>query len=285
MTDRQFLRMVGSVEAASEHPIGRAVALGAEEAGTDLTGVNGFNAIGGRGVVGTVDGVEVVVGTPKLLADRGFFVPDVLTDRMAEVESQGATAFLGGWEGEAKGMIAVADTPRQSAAGAIAALSQLGLGTALITGDNQRTAEAVAARLGITRVEAEVTPEEKAEVLNRLRGDQRAVAFVGDGINDAPALAAADVGIAIGTGTDVAIETADVVLMAGDPALVATAIRLARRTFAVIRQNLFWAFGYNVAAIPLAAAGLLDPMIAAAAMALSSVSVVTNSLRLRRFDR
>ncbi len=282
---RLFLRMVGSVEAASEHPIGRAVALGAEEAGTDLTGVNRFNAIGGRGVIGTVDGVEVVVGTPKLLADRGFFVPDVLTDRMAEVESQGATAFLGGWDGEAKGMIAVADTPRESAAGAIAALNQLGLGTALITGDNQRTAEAVAARLGISRVEAEVTPEEKAEVLNRLRGDQRAIAFVGDGINDAPALAAADVGIAIGTGTDVAIETADVVLMAGDPALVATAIRLARRTFAVIRQNLFWAFGYNVAAIPLAAAGLLDPMIAAAAMALSSVSVVTNSLRLRRFDR
>ena len=182
-------------------------------------------------------------------------------------------------------MIAVADTPHESAAGAIAALSQLGLGTALITGDNQRTAEAVAARLGITRVEAEVTPEEKAEVLNRLRGDQRAVAFVGDGINDAPALATADVGIAIGTGTDVAIEIADVVLMAGDPALVVSAIRLARRTFAVIRQNLFWAFGYNIAAIPLAAAGLLDPMIAAAAMALSSVSVVTNSLRLRRFDR
>jgi P-type E1-E2 ATPase len=277
--------MVGSVEAASEHPIGRAVALGAEEAGVQLTDVSGFGAIGGRGVTGAVDGIEVVVGTPKLLADRGFVVPDVLADRMADIESEGATAFLGGWDGEAKGMIAVADRPRDSAAAAIAALGELGLGNALITGDNQRTAEAVAARLGITRVEAEVMPEEKAAAVDRLRGDSRVVAFVGDGINDAPALAAADVGVAIGTGTDVAIETADVVLMAGDPALVVTAIRLARRTLAVIRQNLFWAFGYNVAAIPLAAVGLLDPMIAAAAMALSSVSVVTNSLRLRRFDR
>jgi copper-transporting P-type ATPase V len=282
---RQFLRMVGSVEAASEHPIGRAVALGAEEAGVQLTQVTGFGAIGGRGVTGAVDGIEVVVGTHKLLADRGFVVPDVLADHMAEIESEGATAFLGGWDGEAKGMIAVADRPRDSAAAAIAALGELGLGSALITGDNQRTAEAVAARLGITRVEAEVMPEEKAAAVDRLRGASRVVAFVGDGINDAPALAAADVGVAIGTGTDVAIETADVVLMAGDPALVVTAIRLARRTLAVIRQNLFWAFGYNVAAIPLAAVGLLDPMIAAAAMALSSVSVVTNSLRLRRFDR
>ncbi len=285
LADRhQFLRLVGSVEAASEHPIGRAVALGAEEAGVELTDATAFTAIGGRGVTGIVDDVEVVVGTPKLLADRGFIVPDVLVDRMAKLESEGATAFLAGWDGEAQGMIAVADGPRESAAAAIAALGELGLGTALITGDNQRTAEAVAARLGITRVEAEVMPEEKAATVDRLRGASRVVAFVGDGINDAPALAAADVGVAIGTGTDVAIETADVVLMAGDPALVVTAIRLARRTLTVIRQNLFWAFAYNVAAIPLAAAGLLDPMIAAAAMALSSVSVVTNSLRLRRFD-
>jgi P-type E1-E2 ATPase len=261
------------------------VALGAEEAGIQLPDVTGFGAIGGRGVTGMVDGIEVVVGTPKLLADRGFVVPDVLADRMAEIESEGATAFLGGWGGEAKGMVAVADRPRDSAAAAIAALVELSLGTAMITGDNQRTAEAVAARLGITRVQAEVMPEEKAAAVDRLRAADSVVAFVGDGINDAPALAAADVGVAIGTGTDVAIETADVVLMAGDPALAVTAIRLARRTLAVIRQNLFWAFGYNVAAIPLAAVGLLDPMIAAAAMALSSVSVVTNSLRLRRFDR
>ena len=281
----EFLRRVASVEAASEHPIGRAVALGAEEAGVELTAVTGFSAIGGRGATGVVDGVEVVVGTPKLLADRGLWVPGALSDHMAQVEGEGATAFLGGWDGEARGMIAVADTPRQSAAGAIAALGELGLATALITGDNQRTAEAVAARLGVARVEAEVTPEEKAGAMHRLRSGNRVVAFVGDGINDAPALAAADVGMAIGTGTDVAIETADVVLMAGDPAVAVTAIRLARRTLAVIRQNLFWAFAYNVAAIPLAAFGLLDPMIAAAAMALSSVSVVTNSLRLRRFDR
>ena len=272
------------MEAASEHPIGRAVALGAEEAGDELTDVNRFNAIGGRGAPGRGRGRGGGGHTQAARRPRILCARCRSSDRMAEVESQGATAFLGGWDGEAKGMIAVADTPRQSAAGAIAALGELGLGTALITGDNQGRRKpwrlgsgypgggrGDAGREG--RVHEPVAECQQGRRLCRRRDQRRSRpgrGRCGDRDRD---------------GTDVAIETADVVLMAGDPALVVTAIRLARRTFAVIRQNLFWAFAYNVAAIPLAAAGLLDPMIAAAAMALSSVSVVTNSLRLRRFER
>nr|MBA2338209.1 HAD-IC family P-type ATPase [Acidimicrobiia bacterium] len=273
------------VEAASSHPIGKAVALGAEERSVELIGDVDTETLPGRGVVGSVDGTTVVVGNAKLFADRGLVVPAPLAEAVDRYEAAGHTAFLGGWEGEARGALAVADTVRPSSAEAVAWFDGAGIATALLTGDNRRTAEAIAAQVGISDVIAEVMPAEKAAEIARLQHDGRTVAFVGDGINDAPALVRADLGIAIGTGTDIAIESGDIVLMSGDPALAATAIELARATFRTIRQNLFWAFAYNVAAIPLAAAGLLDPMIAAGAMALSSVSVVGNSLRLRRFDR
>ena len=283
--EHRFLRLVGSVEAASSHPIGKAVALGAEERGVDLTTDVLTETIPGRGVVGVVDGTTVVVGNAKLLADRGLVVPDLLADAAARFEAEGHTAALAGWGGAARGALAVADTVRPTSAAAVTSLERSGISTALLTGDNRRTAEAVASQVGIGVVVAEVMPGEKASEIDRLQTAGRTVAFVGDGINDAPALTAADLGIAVGTGTDIAIESGDIVLMSGDPALVPTSVELARATFRTIRQNLFWAFAYNTAAIPLAAAGLLDPMIAAGAMALSSVSVVANSLRLRRFAR
>jgi cation-transporting ATPase V len=279
-----FLHRVGSVEAASEHPIGQAVALGAEERDIELAPVSDFEAVAGHGVIGTVDGTEIVVGKAKLVADRGLVIPERWQTRLSDLERQGKTAFLAGWNGEAHGVIAVADTVRPSSAHTVARLHQLGVSTAMITGDNLRTAETIAGAVGIDRVVAEVLPGEKADEVARLQAGGALVAFVGDGINDAPALTRADLGMAIGTGTDVAIEAGDIVLMSGNPELVATAMLLARRTFRTIKENLFWAFFYNVAAIPLAAAGLLNPMIAAGAMAFSSVSVVTNSLRLRRFE-
>jgi Cu+-exporting ATPase len=280
----EFLRRVGSVEAASGHPIGKAVALGVEERDVELVEVPDAEVVAGMGAIGTVDGDLVVVGKAKLLADRGIHVASTWSDRLAAFEQSGMTAFVAGWNGEARGVIAVADTVRPTAAEAISSLHRLGLQSVLVTGDNRRTAEAVAARIGIGRIEAEVLPGDKADVVTGLQHEGLTVAFVGDGVNDAPALTAADLGLAIGTGTGVAIDAGDVVLMNGDPAMTSTAIRLARRTFGTIRGNLFWAFLYNVAAIPLAAAGLLDPMIAAGAMAFSSVSVVLNSLRLRRFS-
>lgn len=230
---------------------------------------------------GEVDGVAVMAGKPKLFADSGWPVPGSVLDAMAEMEGRGETAFVVGWGGEGRAAMSVSDELRPEASSAIRRLREDGRAVAMITGDNIRTAETVAGALGVERVLAEVLPAEKADEISRLAGDG-AVAFVGDGVNDAPALAAADVGIAIGAGTDVAIETADVVLMGGAVTGVVDALDVASATVRVIRQNLFWAFVYNVAAIPLAAAGLLNPMIAAAAMALSSVSVVTNSLRLRR---
>ena len=282
---RRALYLAGSLEAASEHPAGRAVALGAEEAGLDLAPVSGFAAMPGLGVRGTVEGVEVWAGRPRLLEEAGLEIPSSLAAALASMEDQGHTAFLAGWEGRAQAALAVADALRPSAAPTVAALRSSGIEVALLTGDNRRTAAAIAGALGITRVAAEVLPGEKAEEVARLQAEGRTVAFVGDGINDAPALTRADLGMAVGTGTDVAIEAGDVVLMSGDPALARTALGLAGATFRTIRQNLFWAFAYNTAAIPLAAAGLLDPMVAAAAMALSSVSVVANSLRLRRYGR
>ncbi len=283
--EHRFLRLVGSVEAASSHPIGKAVALGAEERGVDLSTDVLTETIPGRGVVGVVDGTTVVVGNAKLLADRGLAVPDLLASAAARFEAKGHTAALAGWDGMARGALAVADTVRPTSAAAVTSLERAGISTALLTGDNRRTAEAIASQVGIGVVVAEVMPGEKAAEIDRLQTAGRTVAFVGDGINDAPALTAAALGIAVGTGTDIAIESGDIVLMSGDPALVPTSVELARATFRTIRQNLFWAFAYNTAAIPLAAAGLLDPMIAAGAMALSSVSVVANSLRLRRFAR
>jgi copper-transporting P-type ATPase V len=279
-----FLRRVAGVELASGHPIGVAVALGAEERGLAVPEATEVELIPGLGVTGLVDGVPVIVGKPKLAADRGFQIPARFEELMASWEGEGKTAFLGGYEGEIRGAVAVADSVRSSAAEAVQMLKAMGLRTGMVTGDNLRTAEAVAREVGVDSVIADVLPADKFEEVGSIQRQGRTVAFVGDGINDAPALMAADLGIAIGTGTEVAVEAADVVLVSGDPRLVAAAIRLARRTLGTIKGNLFWAFAYNLAAVPLAAFGLLDPIIAAGAMAFSSVSVVANSLRLRSFD-
>lgn len=281
--ERRFLFLVASVEAASSHPIGKAVALGAEERDIELGHVDEFSNHSGLGVSGTVDGTRVVVGKSKLIADHGLLVPSGYAEAMEQLEAEAKTVFLAGWDGEVRGVIAVADSLKPTAPNAISRLKEIGVQVAMLTGDNQRTADAIATRVGIERVLAEVLPEHKVEEVRRLQAEGLVVAFVGDGVNDAPALTQADLGIAVGTGTDVAIEAGDVVLMSGDPVLVVRVMRLARRTFRTIVQNLFWAFFYNVAAIPLAALGLLNPMIAAGAMAISSVSVVANSLRLRRF--
>ena len=281
----RFLTLVGSLEASSGHPIGRAVADGAEEEGVVLQQPEQAEAVAGLGIVGRVDGVEIVIGKAKLVADHGLFIPDGLTEEIGQLERAGRSAFLAGWDGEVRGVIAVADTVRPESAAAIAQLNQRGIATGMVTGDNRRTAEAIARELGISKVVAEVLPGDKASEVTRLQAEGVTVAFVGDGVNDAPALTAADLGVAVGSGSDVAIEAGGVVLMSSDPTMVPVAIDLAARTFGTIRQNLMWAFGYNVAAIPLAALGFLNPMVAAAAMAFSSVSVVTNSLRLRRFRR
>ena len=279
----RLLRLVGSVEAAGEHPIARAVALGAEERGATLVRPSAFESLPGLGLRGTVEGTEVTVGKPKLMSEVGLIVPARYDEAVADMEERGLTAFLAGWEGEVRAALGVADTVRPSSSEAVRRLREQGTGVAMITGDNRRTAEAIAPEVGIDRVIAEVLPGDKADEVARLQADGHKVAFVGDGVNDAPALTRAELGMAVGTGSDVAIESGDVVLMSGDPALAEVALSLAGATFRVIRQNLWWAFGYNVAAIPLAALGLLNPMIAAGAMAFSSVSVVSNSLRLRRF--
>jgi heavy metal translocating P-type ATPase len=278
-----FLTLVGSVEAASEHPIGRAVALGAEERDIELVDVSDFSSVAGHGVMGTVEGRTVIVGKAKLAAEHGLVIPDRWLERLEALSESGQNGFVVGWDGEVRGVIGVADVVRDASRGAVAALRAMDVDIAMITGDNLRTAEAIADSVGIDTVMADVLPSDKSDEVRRLQDAGSVVAFVGDGVNDAPALTRADLGLAIGTGTDVAIEAGDVVLMSGDPRLTATAVALARRTFGTIKQNLFWAFFYNVAAIPLAAIGVLDPMIAAGAMAFSSVSVVANSLRLRRF--
>jgi cation-transporting ATPase V/Cu+-exporting ATPase len=279
-----FLRRVAAVELAGGHPIGVAVALGTEERGLEVPAASDVELVPGLGVIGTVDGRLVVAGKPKLLADRGLHIPERFESMMRVWEEEGKTAFLGGYDGEVRGALAVADSVRPSAQRAIQILKDLGLQTGMVTGDNLRTANTVAREVGVETVVADVLPADKFVEVGLMQRQGRTVAFVGDGINDAPALTAADLGIAIGTGTDVAVEAADVVLMSGDPLLVAAAIRLARRTLGAIKGNLFWAFAYNLAAIPLAAFGLLDPRIAAGAMAFSSVSVVANSLRLRAYD-
>jgi len=279
----EFLRLVASVEAASGHPIGKAVALGADERGVQLQEPDRVESLAGLGVVGSIEGHEVVVGKEKLVVDKGLQVADRWRAALARLEEEGKTAFLAGWEGEVKGVVAVADTVREESRAAVARLTAAGIATRMVTGDNQRTAVRIAEQIGITEVDSEVMPGEKVDLVRRIQSEGHQVAFVGDGINDAPALTQADLGMAVGTGTEVALEAGDVVLLNGDPRLVPTAIDLANATFRTIRQNLFWAFGYNVAAIPLAAVGLLDPMIAAAAMAFSSLSVVLNALRLKRF--
>src|SRR4051812_34760114 len=279
----QALRLAAAVEDGSEHPVGRAITTAARaELGT-LPAVEGFANRAGLGVEGVVDGHAVVVGRPALLADWSMHLPAELDAARAAAEARGRTAVAVGWDGRAAAVLVVADTVKEGSAEAVAALEALGLRPVLLTGDNRTTAAAVAAEVGIDEVIAEVMPAEKADVVARLQAEGRVVAMVGDGVNDAPALARADLGLAIGTGTDVAIEASDLTLVSGDLRAAGDAIRLSRATLRTIKQNLGWAFGYNVAALPIAAAGLLNPVLAGLAMALSSVSVVANALRLRRF--
>ena len=283
-TDRaEVLRLVGALEAASEHPVGRAIANAARREG-DLPAVKAFTNRAGRGVEGVVDGHAVIAGRPSLLVDWAIALPDELVRAQADAEARGHTAVLAAWDGEPRAVISVADTPKPTSAAAVARLRALGLTPVLLTGDNATTARTVAALVGIDEVIAEVLPADKVDVVARLQAAGKVVAMVGDGVNDAAALARADLGLAMGTGADVAIEASDLTVMSGDLHAVADAIRLSRRTLAVIKGNLFWAFAYNVAAIPLAATGYLNPVIAGAAMAFSSVFVVSNSLRLRAFE-
>ncbi len=275
-TDPQVvLCRAASVEALSEHPLAEAIVAAA----TDLEGATGFENLPGLGVRGTVGDADVLVGRRRLFDE----VPDDLLAAVAEAEDAGRTAVVVGWDGTARGVLVIADRVRPTSAEAVSALRGLGLEVTLLTGDNERTARAVGSVVGIDRVLAEVMPDDKDAEVQRLQAQGHVVAMVGDGINDAPALARADLGIAVGTGTDVAIETSDLTIVSGDLRAVADAIALSRRTLAVIKGNLFWAFAYNTAAIPLAAFGVLNPMVAAGAMGFSSVFVVTNSLRLRRF--
>ena len=284
----ELLRLAGAVEAGSEHPIARAIAAGAAERVGTLPGVEGFTNLEGLGVQGVVDGSAVLVGRSRLLADWSQPLGEDLRRAQADAEAAGRTAVAVAWDGQARGVLTVADTVKPTSAAAVRQLRELGLTPVLLTGDNRTVAEAVAREVGIDvgpeTVLAEVLPADKLAVVQRLQAEGRRVAMVGDGVNDAAALAQADLGLSMGTGSDVAIEASDLTLVRGDLRVAADAIRLARRTLGTIRGNLFWAFGYNVAALPLAAAGLLNPMIAGAAMALSSVFVVTNSLRLRGFQ-
>ncbi|MFC0680322.1 heavy metal translocating P-type ATPase [Lysobacter korlensis] len=283
-TDRdELLRLAGALEDASEHPIAQAIAKAAtQETGTLLT-PESFANVEGNGVQGIVDGHAVVVGRESLLAEWSLPLSQALADAKARAEGEGKTAVAVGWDGAARGILVVADTVKPTSAEAIRQLKAIGLTPVLLTGDNRAVARQIAAEVGIDEVIAEVLPKEKVDVVTRLQKQGKIVAMVGDGVNDAPALAQADLGIAMGTGTDVAIEASDITLVRGDLRGAVDAIRLSRRTLGTIKSNLFWAFAYNVAAIPVAALGLLNPMLAGAAMGLSSVFVVGNSLRLRGF--
>ncbi|MCV7003645.1 heavy metal translocating P-type ATPase [Mycolicibacterium alvei] len=279
----EVLRLAGAVEDGSEHPIARAIAKGARDKLGDLPVAEDFANVAGLGVQGVVDGHALVVGRRQLLADWGQRLPPDLDSAMRDAQAQGRTAIAAGWDGQARAVLVVADAVKPTSKEAIEQLRALGLDPILLTGDNEAAAHTIAEQVGVQEVYAEVLPQGKVDVVKRLQDEGRVVAMVGDGVNDAAALAQADLGLAMGTGTDVAIEASDLTLVRGDLRAAADAIRLSRRTLATIKGNLFWAFAYNVAALPLAAAGLLNPMLAGAAMAFSSVFVVSNSLRLRRF--
>nr|BEK64449.1 heavy metal translocating P-type ATPase [Kitasatospora purpeofusca] len=284
-TEDEALRLAGALEHASEHPIAAAIAIAAAERLGTLPAVEDFENLPGLGVQGVVDGHAVVAGREALLTEWAQPLPAGLAEAKRAAEAAGRTAVAVGWDGAARAVLEIADAVRPTSARAVAELRALGLRPVLLTGDNRTVAEAVAAEVGIPAADviAEVLPEDKVAVVERLQAEGRVVAMVGDGVNDAAALARADLGLAMGTGTDAAIEASDLTLVRGDLRSAADAIRLSRRTLGTIKGNLFWAFGYNVAALPLAAAGLLNPMIAGAAMAFSSVFVVGNSLRLRTF--
>ncbi|MET9629557.1 heavy metal translocating P-type ATPase [Lentzea sp. NPDC006480] len=277
--EEEVLRLAGALEHASEHPIARAIVKAAGE----VPAVEDFQNVEGLGVQGVVNGHAVLVGRAELLDDWSVQLDPALTEAKKAAEGQGRTAVLVAWDGKARAVLVVADTVKPTSKEAVAGLKKLGLRPVLLTGDNEAAARAVAAEVGIDEVIAEVLPADKVDVVKRLQDEGRVVAMVGDGVNDAAALAQADLGLAMGTGTDVAIEASDLTLVRGDLNAAVDAIRLSRRTLTTIKGNLFWAFAYNVAALPLAALGLLNPMIAGAAMAFSSVFVVSNSLRLRSF--
>ena len=282
----QVLRLAGALEDASEHPVARAIAAAARgRSDRPLPAIEEFANDEGLGVHGTVDGHAVLVGRPRLLEDWSVAMPADLAGAKSDAEARGHTVVAVAWDGAARGLLSVADTVKEGSAEAVRGLRALGLTPVLLTGDAEPAARAVASEVGIDpeRVIAEVMPADKDEVVARLQKEGRVVAMVGDGVNDAAALARADLGLAMGTGTDVAIEASDLTLVRGDLRAAVDAIRLSRRTLSTIKGNLFWAFAYNTAALPLAAAGLLNPMLAGAAMAFSSVFVVANSLRLRRF--
>jgi Cu+-exporting ATPase len=281
VAEEEVLCLAAGLERPSQHPLAEAVVRAAEKRGIGVPAVEGFDAPIGRGVTGTVEGRQVAVGNARLMEEAKVDV-GALSAEAERLRGDGATVFFVAVDGRAFGIVAVADPVKATTPAALAGLAKEGVRVVMLTGDNRTTALAVARRLGIADVEAEVLPEQKSAVVSKLQKAGRIVAMAGDGVNDAPALAAADVGIAMGTGTDVAMQAADITLVRGDLLASSQAIRLSRRTLRIIKQNLVWAFGYNVAAIPLAALGLLNPMTAGAAMAASSVMVVGNSLRLRR---
>lgn len=281
--ETRFIRLVASLEQASGHPIGKAVALGADDRGISLGSVEDVRSLPGMGVEGTVEGHSVLVGRKRLALEHRLAGTETWTSELERLEAEGKTAFLAGWDGEIHGVIGVADETRASSRSAVARLTASGAEVVMYTGDNEATAKAVADQVGIDEIRSGLLPWDKALAVRAAREDGRTVAFVGDGINDAPALIESDLGMAIGSGTAVAIEAGDIILLNNDPRSVPVAIDLASATLSAIRQNLIWAFGYNTAAIPIAALGFLNPMVAAAAMAFSSVSVVLNALRLNRF--
>jgi Cu+-exporting ATPase len=278
----RFTRLTTAVESGSEHPVAVAIREHASSSG-HLPAVTDFTAVPGQGVSGLVEGVTVFAGKPAWLTAQGLTASETVSDSVRQAEKLGQTVVAAGWDGHVRGVVAVADTPKPTSAQAVEELKHLGLATVLLTGDNQRAADAIAAKVGIQRVIAGVLPDQKARIVRDLQAEGARVAMVGDGINDSAALATADLGLAMGTGTDAAIEASDLTLVRGDLRTVPDAIRLSAATLKIIKSNLFWAFAYNTAAIPLAAFGLLNPLIAGAAMALSSAFVVSNSLRLRRF--